>query len=900
MRSARRAPLPLEPLLHAYLAAGVRPLAEMTRLPGLGRRFEAILSATARFLYGDFLDKADAETWREVLTEFYLAMGDYPCEVVRDRAGFIRHAVSALLRSRAPWSAKLAACLEPTGPYRVVGLGPSFWSGLLQGLSPLRLPAWTQQTWHGLERLGLAPLGGGHSACTRYEALQQAHRHIRRLAPHLNALHIDHFLCLVAEMTGRDLFAGAARVGRVSFFPERGDLRGNLKERGQALAAAQEAFRQALQAHDAKAVLEALSVVGRGRISPSPAVLDWAARLWHAEDPYPLLAEFWRQPPFAGAGLWWPAAVLHLRDPLRYLPWSEAHRHAQARLDDGVVAGDPPAEQYRRFNALAEHVRQKHALHPLLVPSVLASVTLPACEPEFRGFAPETFRLLSELSANNQRVWMAAHRNHYRFFVREPLRELARGLAEQFLTPFLHKPRGGKRDIRCRLTRAVRTHAGQGETYATTYCIHIAGPGRHAPHLFVRLQASGVSFGLDAGCQGKRLRQAVAAQPQRFAASGLPLEWVQSPRPVWSRHLAADDPMVCTSALLDGILETYHQLLPFLVACLSPEDEGALLPAGTARAPHYDTAAFLAETGLAPAWLQQVRELLRWKRQLILQGVPGTGKTHVARCLGRLLTGGEPAALCVLQFHPGYSYEEFIEGIKIRSEPREVDGTPQISYPVEEGILLRFAGRAATQPSQPHVLILDEINRGNLPRIFGECLYLLEYRDQAVELPYSRRMFRLPPNLYLIGTMNPADRSIAPLDQALRRRFSFVEIAPDEQLLSAWLAAHPPAGGPALASRIVFLFRRLNERLRQDLGPQAQIGHSHFMVPDIDEAGLRLIWRHHVQPLLQEFYAGSPERAAALEALLEKPLRPARSSPEKSSSEKNSQPPPITPAIQEE
>src|SRR5262249_49390882 len=128
------------------------------------------------------------------------------------------------------------------------------------------------------------------------------------------------------------------------------------------------------------------------------------------------------------------------------------------------------------------------------------------------------------------------------------------------------------------------------------------------------------------------------------------------------------------------------------------------------------------------------------------------------------------------QFHGAYSYEEFVEGIKVKSV--EVNGRHDVTYPVEEGLVVSFAARAAAQPSQPHVLLIDEINRGNLPRIFGELLYLLEYRDQEVVLPYSRRSFRLPPNLYLLGTMNASDRSVALIDQALRRRFSFLERPP--------------------------------------------------------------------------------------------------------------------------
>jgi hypothetical protein len=177
------------------------------------------------------------------------------------------------------------------------------------------------------------------------------------------------------------------------------------------------------------------------------------------------------------------------------------------------------------------------------------------------------------------------------------------------------------------------------------------------------------------------------------------------------------------------------------------------------------------------------------------------------------------------------------------------------------------------------VLIIDEINRGNLPRIFGELLFLLEYRDQAVGLPYSRKSFRLPTNLYLIGTMNAADRSTVGIDQALRRRFSFLEMQPDAGVLAAWLRDHPPSAGDDFAQTIVALFEGLNLRLREDLGPRHQIGHSYFMVPNLDETRLRIVWKHHIMPLLDEYLAGQPSRLERydLERLLKGPRRRGRS-----------------------
>ena len=177
-------------------------------------------------------------------------------------------------------------------------------------------------------------------------------------------------------------------------------------------------------------------------------------------------------------------------------------------------------------------------------------------------------------------------------------------------------------------------------------------------------------------------------------------------------------------------------------------------------------------------------------------------------------------------------------------------------------MLCQFAEQAAKRPSEPHVLLVDELNRGNLPRIFGELLYLLEYRDQAVTLPYSKRPFRLPENLFLLATMNQLDRSAVALDQALRRRFSFVDMPSDAAVLASWLEAHTPADATdaTFGPRVVHLFEELNRRLARDLGPEKQVGHSLFMVPDLDGEKLAAVWDHHVRPVLLDYLGGREVR----------------------------------------
>lgn len=187
-------------------------------------------------------------------------------------------------------------------------------------------------------------------------------------------------------------------------------------------------------------------------------------------------------------------------------------------------------------------------------------------------------------------------------------------------------------------------------------------------------------------------------------------------------------------------------------------------------------------------WLGETVDLLNDKRQLVLYGPPGTGKTYVAQELCKSLVASAGGDYEVVQFHPSYAYEDFFEGLRPRLSD---DDSGSIGFNLVHGPLRRMASRAAEDPASPYVLIIDEINRANLAKVFGELYFLLEYRSVKVALQYSDEPFSLPRNLFVIGTMNTADRSIALVDAAMRRRFYFQKLFPTEspvkELLAAWL-----------------------------------------------------------------------------------------------------------------
>lgn len=261
----------------------------------------------------------------------------------------------------------------------------------------------------------------------------------------------------------------------------------------------------------------------------------------------------------------------------------------------------------------------------------------------------------------------------------------------------------------------------------------------------------------------------------------------------------------------------------------------------------------LAGRLLLDAWfLEEVVELLKDKKQVIFYGPPGTGKTYIARELANQLGHGRVAKV---QFHPSFTYEDFIEGFR----PRIKDGVS--GFHLVSGLLKRIAAQASADPGRTHVLLIDEINRGNVAKVFGELYYLLEYRDEELNLQYSEEAFSLPVNLWIIGTMNTADRSIALVDSALRRRFHFVPFFPDEPpiegLLGRWLSRHKPD---------LLWIAAVVDRANSLLGDRHMaIGPSHFMRPNLDAIWIERIWKYSVLPYLEEQFFGEPAQVKRFE-----------------------------------
>lgn len=267
--------------------------------------------------------------------------------------------------------------------------------------------------------------------------------------------------------------------------------------------------------------------------------------------------------------------------------------------------------------------------------------------------------------------------------------------------------------------------------------------------------------------------------------------------------------------------------------------------------------------------IENILDLLKAKKNIVLQGPPGVGKTFVSRRFAYALMGEKARERVeLIQFHQSYAYEDFIQGYR----PSDA------GFDLKNGIFHQFCSKAALDPDHPYVFIIDEINRGNLSKIFGELMMLIESDkrgpDWSIPLTYSKDLgekFYVPENLYIIGLMNTADRSLALVDYALRRRFAFINLVPEFESEEYSRYMSTAGASESMITKIISRIAALNKRISADvanLGPGFSIGHSFFCnVPEngvFDDLWFEQVVKYEIAPLLYEYWFDEPQTADTL------------------------------------
>ncbi len=275
--------------------------------------------------------------------------------------------------------------------------------------------------------------------------------------------------------------------------------------------------------------------------------------------------------------------------------------------------------------------------------------------------------------------------------------------------------------------------------------------------------------------------------------------------------------------------------------------------------PAYTKQDFLREVYMSEERYDTLVGLLHAKKNVILQGAPGVGKTFAAKRLAYSMMGVKDSdRVMMVQFHQSYSYEDFIEGFR----------PSQAGFDLIKGSFYTFCKKAAEDTEHEYFFVIDEINRGNLSKIFGELFMLIEADKRGpgnkLQLLYSRELFYVPTNVYLVGMMNTADRSLAMLDFALRRRFAFFDLVPGFQ--TEGFKAYQAALANPKFDRLVACVERLNADIAADasLGEGFRIGHSYFcgLKPqDATDTRLKAIVEYELVPLLGEYWFDDPAKA---------------------------------------
>jgi 5-methylcytosine-specific restriction protein B len=498
-------------------------------------------------------------------------------------------------------------------------------------------------------------------------------------------------------------------------------------------------------------------------------------------------------------------------------------------------------------------------------------------------FTPTTFDLLAELSANPKKTTYLARKDEFKQKLEEPFQKLFRQIAAQ-LPDSIKERMETERKLFARIPKNDFHHGGAWDFYWGAFYAK-GGKRIEDAQLFLWMNHDRLEFGFYIGQYGSQQRQRFLknCQDNREALYSLlneslsdskiwygsranPThltweEWLEDPGQL-DVHVAIALPkkeVLETSAhdLITQILEAYKLFFPLVLLALDDNPMPALAeylepdePIGDIPPinPSYTLAQCAYDTHFSTEQLDTWLKAIDRKKQAVLYGPPGTGKTFVAQKLAKHLISEGDGFVDIVQFHPAYTYEDFIQGIR----PKRVEGG--LDYPIVPGRFLEFC-KQARQCRDRCVLIVDEINRANLSQVFGELMYLMEYRDAKIHLA-SGETFSIPSNVRILGTMNTADRSIALVDHALRRRFAFLYLPPNYDGLRKFHASTDYA--------VENLIRQL-EQINTQIGDRHyEIGTSFFLRHDL-ETQLQSIWQLEIEPYLEEFFFDQPDKVKSFQ-----------------------------------